>query len=359
MNENDIGGEPPEDTSDKELTRELGNLIEGYPYGSPSGTIALCSSQLAGDPGGPGRGGWIMVLHALTWYATSGQIGSRHVLEEMIEALEAARGEPEGWEGCGHEGHPPVEKNITTLAELGVQLSTPGGQAYYAHDSADEYGEWADHGSLDELLCPAHLTSVADAALAELRRGLARLFDAPDLSHLDETYLRPDGRVDLHRLLDTIRRRYRSDKDADEAGLWAAQRWESGVGAPEDRLLLFVALCGAVLTNYPGMSRAGYDEVRRVAGKVDRAPLGAPCRHADGLHPWFAASKKAALGNVMARSDPFDALKAVYEPGEHQEPGGPFTREEWECPRHFAELARVMDERLDEWSEMRQYDYED
>ncbi|OLT30293.1 hypothetical protein BJF79_39170 [Actinomadura sp. CNU-125] len=312
----------------------LGVLLDGYPDDPPEDVLLGCADGLGNAPTWPDCGGWIMVLFAVRFYPPHNVIGSRAVLERLIEALATCRPNltwPDG--GCGHDEHPPDDEDGTELASFGALMTNAEGRAYYNRERTDDIGSFYDEWTLEQRICPAHLAHMADTTLDMFRETLKTQFAPLDLAHLDGVFLRPDGRVDPPRLLDAVVAR---EPAADHAGVWAARRWETGAGAPDDRALLLGALFHAVRSNVRGMHWNAYDEVRRALRTV--APFDGSCPHHE--HP--------------PATDPrnhLDALKALYEPGESS-----FTRGQWECPKHTAQLAATTLRRLAGWNETYTYD---
>lgn len=68
------------------------------------------------------------------------------------------------------DGSRLIERDPYSLASLGVQFSTEGGQAFFEYDRANEFGDWGGYAPLEELLCPAHLADIADTRRAATRR---------------------------------------------------------------------------------------------------------------------------------------------------------------------------------------------
>ncbi|MEC4020316.1 hypothetical protein [Streptomyces sp. H27-D2] len=353
------------DPEDAELAGDLRSIVSDYPHCDPALTLSICADRLDDDPTGDERAGLIVILNATCWYAASGRIGTAKVLEGMTAALVAARtglaanggpgsgSGPGPGPGCGHAPgeHPQVGDDREYDVTTGAQLLSPGGRAAYERKRDGEYGD----PPLDGWLCPAFLAELADEAVDRLREGLQELFGERETGHLDKRYLRSDGRVDIPRLTRTIRRRFRSDEDSAEAGLWAARRWMAGEGASEDRLGLFLAVCSCVFEWHEGMPRTFFREIEAAVKTVDLAPLGMPCAHEHqaGAHPW-------AVANRLDRgAGAFAAVNAIYAPEDFEAPGGPFALEEWNCPKQAAELAEAAIADFADWRNMRGDDEDD
>ncbi|AJT68399.1 hypothetical protein T261_6797 [Streptomyces lydicus] len=146
--------------------RYLDATLNDYPVGDPVGD--LLGAALVPDHLTKGvRAGYLVTLHACSWYAVSGRIQDRSVLDEMTEGLETVR-KTVADVPCTHraEEHPRLDGSADRMAREGIYLRSPGGRAALQEEHADGYGP-----SLEAWTCPAFLRGLADETLATLAEG--------------------------------------------------------------------------------------------------------------------------------------------------------------------------------------------
>ncbi|WP_413103666.1 hypothetical protein [Streptomyces sp. Inha503] len=342
-----VGGIPPRlPVRDARRAEDLRSIVWDYPSAAvdPAQELSAYARNLVANPLGYHRAGLVVVLHAACWYAASGRIRDRRVLDTMVDALEAVL-PGLGGSSCAHgEGeHPEVGRDTAEQATVGIHLLSPGGRGVYRHWHREEL----ETAPLEAWLCPAFLAAIAREALDHLRTGRERLFGLRDTAHLDEALLRPDGRLDIERLTHAVRFRCRDGQAAEDAGLWAARRFASGPADPRERLVLLLVACWSVTSGGEAPPEAVHRDLRAILGAV-RADLAVgACPHGDA-HPWEVLAELAGRRHFGFHEDPYGAhLNHLYAPGEYGAPEPSFGAEVWGCPRHVGERVgqalRVID----------------
>ncbi|MET7901190.1 hypothetical protein ABZS86_06830 [Streptomyces sp. NPDC005355] len=343
-----VGGIPPRlPARDARRAEDLRSIVWDYPSAAvdPGRELYAYAMSLSADPTGEQRAGLVVILHAACWYAASGRIRDKRVLDTMIDALEAVLpgfGDAScphgtGVEGAGEYEHPEVRKDTAEQATVGIHLLSPGGRGVYRHWQR----EGLETAPLEAWLCPAFLATIAREALDHLRTGRGRLFGIRHTAYLDEVLVRPDGRLDIDRLTCAVRRRCRDGQAAEDAGLWAARRFAAGPADPRERAVLLLVACWSVTSGEEPPPEAVHRDLRAILGTVDAAPLGEPCPHGDA-HPWQQLAELVRGRHFGFHEDPYgDHLNHLYAPDEYDTPERPFAPGEWSCPRHLAERARL------------------
>ncbi|MFF3395148.1 hypothetical protein ACFYW1_29950 [Streptomyces sp. NPDC002669] len=132
-----IPGIVPE--SHRRYIRSLGSVLNDYPNGDPLWDLEIH----AVPPTRPSRAalaGYVVVAHASCWYAGSGRIRQRSLLDDMIEGLESVLPLlPDG--ACAHgEGeHPALRSGSEEQATEGIHLQSPGGRTLLREEHAGGY----------------------------------------------------------------------------------------------------------------------------------------------------------------------------------------------------------------------------
>ncbi|MFG3053996.1 hypothetical protein ACGFZP_23990 [Kitasatospora sp. NPDC048239] len=160
-----VGGVPellPE--AHEESMGELSSVLYDYPDGDPGEELSRQAGSLPRHPTKGVRAGYVVTQHASQWYAVSGRITERSVLDDMIAGLEAVLPQL-GEAACTHaaDGHPELDGDASAAAEIGYHLRSPGGRA--------ELRSWDEDAALERWLCPAFLHTLAAEALVNLRQG--------------------------------------------------------------------------------------------------------------------------------------------------------------------------------------------
>ncbi|MGW4081100.1 hypothetical protein ACWELB_47910 [Streptomyces asiaticus] len=332
-----VGGIPPRlPVRDARRAEDLRSIVWDYPSAAvdPAQELSAYARNLVANPLGYHRAGLVVVLHAACWYAASGRIRDRRVLDTMVDALEAVL-PGLGGASCAHgEGeHPEVGRDTAEQATVGIHLLSPGGRGVYRHWHREEL----ETAPLEAWLCPAFLAAIAREALDHLRTGRERLFGLRNTAHLDEALLRPDGRLGVERLTHAVRFRCRDGQAAEDAGLWAARRFAAGPADPRERLVLLLVACWSVTSGEEAPPEAVHRDLRAILGAV-RADLAVgACAHGDA-HPWEVLAELAGRRHFGFHEDPYGAhLNHLYAPGEYDAPEPSFGAEVWGCPRHVGE----------------------
>ncbi|MFF2330241.1 MULTISPECIES: hypothetical protein [unclassified Streptomyces] len=165
---------------DQRSIRRLGNVLNDYPEGDPLWDLEIH----AAPPSSPSRGAlaaYVVVAHASCWYAGSGRIRQRSLLDDMIEGLESVLPLlPD--EACAHARaeHPHVGSGTDRQAAEGIQLQSPGGRAVLRDDHRAGVG-----ASLEAWTCTTFLRGLAVEARDHLREALDTLFGTRETAHLD------------------------------------------------------------------------------------------------------------------------------------------------------------------------------
>ncbi|ROQ70425.1 hypothetical protein EDD93_4948 [Streptomyces sp. 840.1] len=299
----------------------LAALLHGYPKpwtdidDEISGQAVELSCAAPAD-----RAGRLMVVRAVTWYAVSGTVHTKSVLDSLIRSVEQVV--PHFAEGdCAHDGHPPLPNSGPNAAELGITLSSPGGRGIYEQRRI----AWGA-APLDKVVCPVLMGEIADETLAQLRERYEILFGERDTSHADAEYLRADGRLDIEKLVERSDNKHWNEKYADDLGLWAARRHEQS--DDRDRAVLLLVAYQAVQNAYPAPPLSVARGVLATMRAVAAAPLPAECLHEDEHPPLRRAEFRDGMAHFWAPEE--------FPPAEESR-----SAESWMCPRFAAEVAEA------------------
>ncbi|MEU8781445.1 hypothetical protein [Streptomyces sp. NPDC048637] len=296
----------------------LSSVLNDHPYGDPGEELSFQAGALPRHPTKGVLAGHVVTLHASQWYAASGRITERHVLDDMIAGLEAvlplladascARTTAE---------HPDLSGDPSANAMTGYYLRSPGGRA--------ELRSWHTDAPPERWLCHDFLRDLADEALSNLRYARDSLFGTRDDHLLDDEYTHPDGRLDIGTLTHCFdEAEYDKSWQAENAVRWAARRYTAtGDGNPRERLvlLLLVLWCAEAVELAPDVG----EEIRDVLVGVRTVPFGTACAHGDA-HPPEYPDFQAHLNHL-------------YAPGEFDAPADVRGADAWGCPRYLAGLA--------------------
>ncbi|MBL1099997.1 hypothetical protein [Streptomyces coffeae] len=296
----------------------LSALLHGYPKPWTDINDEVESAgrglRLADDP--LDKAGHVMVVRAVTWYAVSGMIRAKSVLDDLVEVLEETLPEFDRAE-CGHETHPKLPDSGPDAAELGIVLSSPGGRRVF------EY-QWGNKGALEAMLCPAFIAGLAAESLKLLRERREELFGRPDTSRLDAEYLRPDGRLEIDKLVERIDNKPWNERYSLDLGLWAARRYTE-VTDERERTVLLLTLGQTMQTAYPDPPVSVLREIVPVLRSAVAARPAEDCAHP--AHP------------PLRRGGWLGGLPHLYAPGEHPAPGDALSPDAWTCPWLLAGYA--------------------
>ena len=313
--------------ADQEI-EELSALLHGYPkpWTDIDETISSHAESLKRARGAdlPGR---IMTVRALAWYAVSGFVRDKSVLDELAEALDAAFDQLTG-ATCDHDWHARLPTDGPNAAEIGVILSSPGGRATF------ERGQLrSGRAPMDRVVCPVFARELAAGSLRQVEERREELFGERETVHLDAEYLLDGEQLDIEKIVERIDRKSWNEEFADDLGLWAARRFERSTDARERAVLLLTAY--QTMSNaYPSPVLAAFRGVLSVMRPLAAADTG-DCAHADP-HP--------TLRYVAFRK----GLPHLVDPGVHPaDPDESRTPESWTCPRFHAEVADACVKELD------------
>ncbi|WUX88523.1 hypothetical protein OG290_01550 [Streptomyces sp. NBC_01423] len=300
-------------------TAELSALLHGYPkpWTDVNDEIAWQAWGLT-TAAPEDRAGHLLTVRAVTWYAVSGTVRKKSVLDDLVEALENALPFFAG-ASCAHGHHAELPRSGPDAAELGVMLSSHGGRRLY--ERRHVAGRTA---ALDTVVCPVFMAEVAEESLKMLRERREILFGERDTSGLDTEYLGPDGRLDIARIADRLAPGSRNKTYAGDLGLWASRRYARAEG--RERTVLLLTACRALANVYPAPPVPVAREVLALMRSVAAAPRPAECGH-DGGHPAFR--------NAAFRT----GLPHFYAPDAFPPEGESFAPEAWTCPRFAGTLA--------------------
>ncbi|MEU1493953.1 hypothetical protein ABZ456_27335 [Streptomyces sp. NPDC005776] len=305
----------------KDSISTLSALLHGYPkpWTDIDDEISSQASELSGAAPAD-RAGRLMVVRAVTWYAVSGMVRSKSVLDHLAEAVEGVR--PHFADGhCAHDGHPALPDSGPDAAALGIKLSSPGGREVFERSGIAS----GRNTPLDAVVCPVLMAEVADRTLALLHTRRDELFGERDTSHADAAYLRADGRLNIERLVERTDSKSWNEEYADDLGLWAARRHGQS-DDDRDRAVLLLVAHQATKNSYPSPPLSVVRGVLATMRAVAAAPLPAECVHEDEHPALRRAEFRAGMAHFWAPEE--------FPPGEE-----PRSAESWTCPRFAASVA--------------------
>ncbi|MFD0019814.1 hypothetical protein [Streptomyces sp. NPDC058382] len=297
----------------------LSALLNGYPdaWTDVNEEIA-CQGWNLSASGPADRAGHLMVVRAVTWYAVSGMVRAKWVLDDLVEAVESAL--PHFADAsCDHDGHPTLPDSGPDAAELGVVLSSPGGRGVYEQGLQEGEGP-----ALEWLLCPVFMTEIAEETLRTLRERREELFGSRDTSHADTEYLRADGRLEIEKIVERLDSKSWNERYADDLGLWAARRYEHA--DERERPVLLVTAHLALKTSYPSPPPSVVRDVLATMRAVATTARPQGCGHEDE-HP--------TLKYAEIRPE----LPHFYAPDEHPPAADPRSTQAWVCPQFARAVA--------------------
>lgn len=331
----------------RELISDLRGIVSDYPYVDPEAALsgladdAADAVRRAATPDGRrALTGYTILLNATCWYAAA-RVFSKSVFTSYTKALEGILAELDDDSCDCPDGAHPGNLDSEYAVEVGVNLLTEAGRTAFAED----YGLGPEE--LTRFDCESHLVELAEQAADRMREAYQEIFGGIDVSHLDELFVREDGGIDIAAMQGAIRRSW--ENNTGPVGLWSARRWLSGQVRDEERIGLFLCLWMGIAQTYAGLPPSYARDMAAAVGTID---LDVSCDHP--RHPW-----PTAKSSTESR---YRAVLHLYAPDEHPEtpvPAELAARELWECPVHYAELARESLEDLDGWRTMRGGDEED
>ncbi|MEU5187798.1 hypothetical protein AB0G83_11735 [Streptomyces klenkii] len=318
---------------DRNTITTLSALLHGYPkpWTDIDEEISSQARDLkAADPAD--RAGRLQVVRAVSWYAVSGMVRTKSVIDELVAAVEQALPHFED-ASCDHEQHPVLPGSGPDAAELGVMMSSPGGRGVYERIRAEE--GWG--APLEKVVCPVLMKEVAKDVLTRLRERRDVLFGHRDTSHADAEYLRADGRLEIERIADRLDFSSRNEPYADDLGLWAARRYERA--GDRERAVLLLTIYQTMKISYPSPPLPVVRGVLTALRAVAAAPRPDACAH-DDEHPTLRYAE-------FRRGMPH-----FYAPEEFAQEGpapdeGRRSAEAWTCPRFAAAVAEECIESLE------------
>ncbi|MEV4503535.1 hypothetical protein [Streptomyces klenkii] len=315
---------------DRATIATLSSLLHGYPQ--PGTDIdeeisSQAASLAAAEPAD--RAGRLQVVRAVSWYAVSGMVRTKSVIDGLVEAVERALPHFEG-ASCAHEQHPVLPGSGPDAAELGVMMSSPGGRGVYERIRAEE--GWG--APLEKVVCPVLMAEVAEDVLTRLRERREVLFGHRDTSHADAEYLRADGRLEIERIADRLDYSSRNEPYADDLGLWAARRYERA--GDRERAVLLLTIYQTMKISYPSPPLPVVRGVLPTLRAVAAAPRPDACAH-DDEHPTLRyAEFRRGMPHFYAPEEfPPEGLTKE-GPAQDEERR---SAEAWTCPRFAAAVA--------------------
>ncbi|MFJ2093551.1 hypothetical protein ACIOEW_30390 [Streptomyces sp. NPDC087901] len=304
----------------KDSISTLSALLHGYPkpWTDIDDEISSQASELSGAAPAD-RAGRLMVVRAVTWYAVSGMVRTKSVLDDLAEAVEEVLPHFTGG-GCAHDGHPSLPDSGPDAAALGITLSSSGGREIYERRRIAS----GRNAPLDAVVCPVLMAEVADRTLTLLRKRRDDLFGERDTSHADAEYLRADGRLNIELLVERTDNKSWNEQYADDLGLWAARRHQQSDG--RDRAVLLLVAHQAMKNSYPSPPLSVVRGVLATMRAVAAAPLPAECLHEDEHPPLGRAEFRAGMAHFWAPEE--------FPPAEESR-----SAASWTCPRFAAAVA--------------------
>ncbi|MEV5361927.1 hypothetical protein AB0L12_03985 [Streptomyces cellulosae] len=325
----------------RELISDLSGIVCDYPNGDPEDSLSILAydarevlDHVDTPEGRRERAGYTVLLHATCWYVAA-RLFSKAVYTSYTKALEGFRATLDPANCTCPDGSHPKDGDPEYSVGVGVSLLTEAGRAEFVED----YG--IDDEELAAYDCEGFLADLADEAAARIREAYEENFGDIDVSHLDARYVRDGGGIDVVALQKAVR--HSSEGNTGPVALWSARRWLSGQVRDEDRLGLFLSLWMGIDQSYAGLPPS---YARDMAAAVDTIGLEVSCDHQ--RHPWSTAEK-----TVESR---YRAVIHLYAPEDHPDtpvPADLASRERWECPVQYAELARSAKKNLEGWRVMR------
>ncbi|MEU6991150.1 hypothetical protein ABZ953_10900 [Streptomyces sp. NPDC046465] len=304
----------------QEAIQTLSALLHGYPKPWTDIDDEIASQGWSLSRAEPAdRAGHLLVVRAVTWYAVSGMVRTKSVLDDLVEAVEKTLPHFAG-ASCAHTWHATLPDSGPEAAEVGVILSSPGGRGVYERDRA-ESGRGAP---LEHVVCPVFMAEVAEKTLSLLRARREALFGDRDTSHVDAEYLRADGRLDIEKIVQRLEPRSWNEEYADDLSLWAARRYEEADG--RERAVLLVTAYQAAENSYPSPPLPVVRGILKTMRAVAAAPRPQECAH-DDEHPKL---RYAEFRYGMAH---------FYAPEEFPPVETDRSPESWTCPRFAGTVA--------------------
>ncbi|MEU9203099.1 hypothetical protein [Streptomyces sp. NPDC048332] len=322
--------------SHAELASDLSGIVCDYPSADPAEALTGLAADAAdaldrrGTPEGRRElSGYTVLLLATSWYAASGRILDRRLLDTYVDILDRIRAALDPAVCHCPDEHPDdiLSDDPEHMVEYGVSLLTPVGRKVIAED----YG--LGSAEMAVLDCPIFLTGLANTAAETVHGGIEKLFGEIDVSHLDAEFTLAGGRIHFAAVQDALARTW--EDNAGPVGLWCARRWLAGQVGEEERIGVILSLRMVVQNSYEGLPPSYSRDMSAALKTVD---LNAVCSHR--IHPWSAvADRRAAVLHLCA-------------PADHPESPVPpelSGRELWECPGQYLELARASLRTIARW----------
>ncbi|WP_424893548.1 hypothetical protein [Streptomyces sp. XH2] len=312
---------------DREAVATLSALLHGYPKPWTDIDEEISSQAEALHDAEPAdRAGRLQVVRAVSWYAVSGMVRTKSVLDDLVEAVEQALPHFED-ASCSHERHPSLPGSGPDAAELGLMLSSPGGRGVYERIRTEE--GWG--APLEKVVCPVLMEEVAEDVLDRLRERRDELFGHRDTSHADAEYLRADGRLEIEKIAERIEYSSLNEQYADDLGLWAARRYERA--GERERAVLLLTVYQTMKISYPSPPLPVVRGVLATLRAVAAAPRPDACAH-DDEHPTLRYAQ-------FRRGMPHFYAPEEFPPDEERR-----SAEAWTCPRFAAAVAEECAEGL-------------
>ncbi|NEC52713.1 hypothetical protein G3I18_29810 [Actinospica acidiphila] len=331
----------------RELISDLSGIVNDHPSTDPEVTLTVLARDAAealdrvGTPEGlRERTGYTVLLHATCWYVAA-RVFSKSLSASYTKALDGFRATLDPASCSCPDGSHPTDLDSEYTVEAGVGLLTEAGRAAFAEDYDIDDEELAAYD------CDGFLADLADRATASIREAYGRNFGGIDVSHLDAQFLRDGGGIDVVAVQEAIRRTW--EDNTGPVALWSARRWLSGQVRDEERLGVFLSMWMGIAQSYGGLPPS---YARDLTAAMDTIDLDVTCDHP--RHPWHTAD-----ATVESR---YRAVLHLYAPDDHPNtpvPADLASRDLWECPFQYAELARSAKTDLEGWRVMRGGDEED
>lgn len=325
----------------RQLVSDLSGIVSDYPYVDPESTLALLADDAAQaldhndtPEGRQERTGYTILLYATCWYL-SARVFSKSLFTSYTTVLDGFRATLDPASCACPAGAHPTDLDSEYGIEAGVSMLTAAGRAAFAEASGLH-----DDG-LTAFDCEGFLADLADRAVTRMRQAYQEVFGGIDVCHLDARFVRDDGGLDVVAMQEAIRRSW--EDNTGPVALWSARRWLAGQMRDEERIGLFLCMWMGIAQTYEGLPPSYTRDLAAALATID---LDASCEHPQ--HPWSAAD--------ASTDDRYRAVVHLYAPQDHPDtpvPTALSARELWECPAHYAELARRALEDLKDWRVMR------